>query len=67
MGHQPNEYKKPRPDEPADLHVERELLESENERLRRENDHLRSALKAANRITSPYADERPHNGAPPRR
>jgi hypothetical protein len=38
----------------------------ENERLRRENAAPRSALKATNRITAPYADDRP-NGPPPRR
>jgi len=38
----------------------------ENEHLRRENAALRSALKATNRITAPYADDRP-NGPPPRR
>ena len=38
----------------------------ENERLRRENAALRSALKATNRITAPYADDRP-NVPPPRR
>jgi hypothetical protein len=42
-------------------------LQSENERLRRDNAALRSALKATNRITSPYAEEHPRNGAPPRR
>jgi hypothetical protein len=43
----------------ADDHLENNLLAVENERLRRENATLKSALKAANRITSPYADERP--------
>jgi hypothetical protein len=56
-----------RPHETADQYVERDLLSVENERLRREVASLRSALRAANRITSPYADERPRNGLPPRR
>ena len=35
----------------------RELLQSENDRLRRENTTLRSAFKAASRIVAPYADD----------
>ena len=40
-----------------------ELLQAENDRLRRENQSLKSALKAAGRVISPYID--PPNG--PRR
>jgi hypothetical protein len=43
--------------ERADQHLERELLQSENDRLRRENTTLRSAMKAASRIVAPYADD----------
>jgi hypothetical protein len=50
-------YHNYKPDPAADDHIESNLLAVENERLRRENASLRSALKAANRITSPYADD----------
>jgi hypothetical protein len=46
---------RPQPHETADQHVERDLLSVENDRLRRENAALRSALRAANRVIAPYA------------
>jgi hypothetical protein len=48
---------RPQPHETADQHVERDLLSSENDRLRRENAALRSALKAANRVIAPYVED----------
>jgi hypothetical protein len=51
----------------TDDHLENNLLAVENERLRAENAILKSALRAANRITSPYADQRTPSGTPPRR
>jgi hypothetical protein len=44
----------PRPHETADQHIERELLQVENERLRRENALLKSAWKTAGRVLGPY-------------
>ena len=42
--------------ERAGQHFERELLQSENDRLRRENTTLRSALKAASRMPTTARD-----------
>jgi hypothetical protein len=42
------------PSERADQHIEHELLQSENDRLRRENALLKSALKTAGRVLAPY-------------
>jgi hypothetical protein len=54
----PNQYRKFEPDPPAaaasDTVVERELLESENDRLKRENAALKSALRTAGKVLGPY-------------
>jgi hypothetical protein len=49
------EASRPQPHESADQHIERDLQAVENDRLRRENAALRSALRAANRVIAPYA------------
>jgi len=48
---------RPQPHETADQHVERDLLTVENDRLRRENAALKSALRAVNRLASLYAGD----------
>ena len=50
------------PSEPADRHIVPELLQAENDRLRRENATLKSALKAASRIVAPYAGNSTRDG-----
>jgi hypothetical protein len=42
------------PSERADTHIASKLLQAENDRLRRENDSLKSALRAAGKVISPY-------------
>ena len=42
------------PSERADTHIASELLQAENDRLRRENDSLKSALKVAAKVLGPY-------------
>jgi hypothetical protein len=58
----PGQYRKiPAANSPAaiadDPLIERELLQSENARLRKENTTLRSTLRAAGRLITPYLDE----------
>jgi hypothetical protein len=48
------EASRPQPHESAADHVERDLQAVENDRLRRENAALKSALRAAGRVLSPY-------------
>ena len=50
------------PSEPADRHIVPELLQAENDRLRRENATLKSALKAASSIVAPYAGNSTRDG-----
>jgi hypothetical protein len=48
---------RPQAHETADQHIERDLQAVENERLRRENAALKSAIKAAGRVLSPYTTD----------
>ena len=53
----PNQYRKPRPDEPpaiADDHIENHLLTEENRRLKDELRRAEHALKVAAKVLSPY-------------
>jgi RNA polymerase-binding transcription factor DksA len=43
--------------ERADQHIERELLQSENDRLKNELKRAESALRAAGRLLAPYVNK----------
>jgi hypothetical protein len=50
------EASRPQPHESADAHIERDLQAVEIDRLKQENRTLRSALKTAGRVLSPYVE-----------
>jgi hypothetical protein len=59
---EPNQYRKPRPDEPpaiADDHIENHLLQEENARLKDELRRAEHALKVAAKVLRPYFEHPP--------